>query len=218
MVGGVYVERSCTLEVLCADLLGQEESERMTFTVDLTPPNPPVLNQPVSPVHAPEVSVAGTSSADTVIAFRVAGTDTISDKKALLTNTFGFTFSVLPGTNLFWAIAGDQAGNWSDPSNTITVVYDDAAGLYFPEAFRGPDTFEILTTTEALGVEITIFTVSGERVARLRGDGPSDRFDVEWDLMNDSGEEVRNGPYLVVIEIIYSTGTTVDRSFIAVVK
>jgi flagellar hook assembly protein FlgD len=219
MVGGVYVERSCTLEVLCADLLGQEESELMTFTVDLTPPQPPVLNQPVSPVHLPEVRIGGVASgADTIMAFRAAGSDTISGKKALLTNIFVFTFDVLPGQNEFWAIASDQAGNRSEPSNVVLVVYDDAAGLYYPEAFRGPDSFEILTPTDAQGVEITIFTVTGERVARLRGDGPSDQFEIEWDLTNDNGNEVRNGAYLVVIEIRYDTGTTVDKSFIAVVR
>ena len=219
MIDGAYVERSCTLEVLCTDLLGQQETERMIFTVDLTPPSPPVMNQPVSPVHIPEASVGGVASgADTVMAFRVAGIDTISGKKALLTINFGFTFDILPGSNEFWAIASDQAGNWSEPSNIVRVLYDDAAGLYYPEAFRGPDMFEILTPTDALGVEITIFTVAGERVARLRGDGPSDRFQIEWDLTNDNGDEVRNGAYLVVIAITYDTGTTVDKSFIAVVR
>ncbi len=219
MIDGIYVERSCTLEVFCTDLLGQEESERMAFTVDLTPPNPPVMNQPVSPVHIPEASVGGTAAAaDTVMAFRAAGSDTVSEKKTLLTINFGFTFDILPGANVFWAIAADRAGNWSEPSNIVTVVYEDAAGLYYPEAFRGPDIFEILTPTEARGVEITIFTVTGNRVALLRGDGPSDRFQIEWDLTNDNGEEVRNGAYLVVIKILYDTGATVDKSFIAVVR
>ena len=135
-----------------------------------------------------------------------------------MTDNFGFTFDIFTGSNEFWAIATDQAGNLSGPSNIVQIVYDDAAGLHFPEAFRGPDTFEILTATDALGVEITIFTVTGERVARLRGDGPSDLFQIEWDLTNDKGEEVRNGAYLVVIAIRYETGTTVDKSFIAVVR
>ena len=60
--------------------------------------------------------------------------------------------------------------------------------------------------------------MTGERVARLQGYGPSDRFEIEWDLMNDNGEGVRNGAYLVVIAIQYDTGTTVDKSFIAVVR
>ncbi len=219
MVDGAYVERSCTLEVLCSDLFGQQETARMAFTVDLTPPTPPVMYQPVSPVHIPEANVGGLASgADTIMAFRAAGNDTVSEKKTLLTNNFGFTFDILPESNEFWAIAADQAGNWSDPSNLVRVVYDNTAGLYYPEAFRGPDTFEILTTTDALEVEITIFTVTGDRVVRLRGNGPSDQFQIEWDLTNDNGDNVRNGAYLVVIAIRYEAGTTVDKSFIAVVR
>jgi hypothetical protein len=219
LVGGSYIERSCTLQVLCSDLLGHDADEKMVFTVDLTPPDPPVLRTPQSPVHIPEYEVVGTSPlGDTVIVYRAAGTDTASYLKNLVLEIFSVPVDLLLGENEIWAKAADLAGNWSESSNRIIVVYDDAAGFYYPEAFRGPDDFEIMTSVEALGVEIKIYTLTGEEVAILGETGPATRFEIEWSLLNDDGEEVRNGPYLVVITVEYASGKTVDKSFIAVVR
>ncbi len=219
LVGGAYVERTCTLQVLCSDVLGHDADERMTFTVDLTPPDPPILRTPLYPAHVPEYEVIGSSPfGDSVMVYRVAGSDTATYKKNLVVELFGVTVDLLLGENEIWAKVADLAGNWSEPSNRITVVFDDAAGFFYPEAFRGPDNFEILTNTEALGVEIKIYTLGGEEVATLGERGPATRFDIEWSLQNDDGEEVRNGPYLVVITVEYASGKTVDKNFIAVVR
>jgi hypothetical protein len=218
-VGGEYVERSCKLQVFCSDLLGHAAEASMAFTIDLTPPEAPVLRQPVSPVHVSEVSVSGTAqSADTVIVYRVSGGDTAFVRRVPLTDNFGVSLDLLLGSNEIWAISADIAGNWSEPSNTVVVVYNDAAGFYYPESFRGPDSFEILTPRDALGVRIDIFTLTGERITTLDANGPAIRFDIEWDLTNDDGELVRNGPYLLVITVQYDSSRTVEKSFIAVVR
>jgi flagellar hook assembly protein FlgD len=219
LAGGEYIERICTLQVLCSDVLGHETDENMIFTIDLTPPPPPVLNSPISPVHSPEYNVTGSSpQGDTVIVYRVAGSDTSSWSKPLTLETFGVLVDLSLGDNEIWALAADEAGNRSEPSNRIIVVYDDAAGFYYPEAFRGPDDFEIMTSEEALGVEIRIYTLSGEEVVTLKETGPATRFEIGWSLRNGEGEEVRNGPYLVVITVEYASGKTVDKNFIAVVR
>ena len=219
LVGGVYVERSCTLQVLCSDLPGREAEESMAFTIDLTAPSPPVLNPPVSPVRTPDYDVVGTSpDGASVTVFRAAGTDTASYQEALLLEIFSVPVVLHLGENEIWAVVEDEAGNPSDPSGSILVVYDDAAGIYYPEAFRGPDSFEIMTETEALGVEIAIFTLTGEEVVILTEQGPANRFDVGWSLLNGDGEEVRNGPYLVVITVEYASGKRTEKNFIAVVR
>jgi len=219
LVGGEYVERSCTLEAVCSDLLGHESVESVHFSIDLTPPDPPLLNTPRSPVHVPEYDVSGSSpEGDSIVVYRTAGTDTASWSVRPVLGKFSVTVDLLLGPNGIWAVAADEAGNWSAHSGTITVVYDDAAGFYYPEAFRGPDDFEIVATGEALGVEIVIYTLTGEEVVTLTGTGPATRFEIEWSLLNDDGEEVRNGPYLVVITVEYPSGRTVDKNFIAVVR
>ena len=48
--------------------------------------------------------------------------------------------------------------------------------------------------------------------------GPAVSFDIPWDLTNDDGEAVKNGPCLVVIVIETASGSTVDKAFIAVVR
>ena len=172
-----------------------------------------------SPVHVPEYEVVGSSPfGDTVMVYRAAGGDTASYKKHLVLEIFGVPVDLLLGNNEIWARVADLAGNWSEPSNKIIVVYDDAAGYYYPEAFREPDSFEILTGSEAFGVEIKIYTLNGEEVATLGERGPATRFEIEWSLLNDDGEEVRNGPYLVVITVEYASGKTVEKNFIAVVR
>lgn len=219
LAGGGYVERNCTLQVLCSDPLGHEADEKMTFEIDLTPPDPPVLNTPVSPVHTSEYDVVGSSPlGDTVIVFRTAGTDTASWGETLVLDIFSVPIELLLGENEIWAVVADEAGNQSEPSSSIIIVYDETAGFYYPEAFRGPDDFEIMTSVEALGAEIKIYTLTGEEVATLKEQGPATRFEIEWSLLNDEGEEVRNGPYLVVITVEYTSGKTVDKNFIAVVR
>ena len=219
LAGGSYVERTCTLQVTCSDILGHETEEKMIFTIDLTPPDPPLLRTPQSPVHNPEYEVVGSSpQGDTVMVYRAAGTDTASYTKNLVLEIFGVPVDLLLGENEIWAKVADLAGNWSEPSNKIIVVYDDAAGYFYPEAFRGPDSFEILTNSEALGVEIKIYTLGGDEVATLGEGGPATRFEIEWSLLNDDGEEVRNGPYLVVITVEYASGKRVEKNFIAVVR
>jgi flagellar hook assembly protein FlgD len=218
-IDGVYVERGCTLQVFCDDLLGHEAEEGMIFKIDLTAPSPPVLRQPMSPVHVPEGTVSGTAAgADTVIVYRAASGDTVFVRKALLIDNFSATLDLALGVNDFWAVAADAAGNRSGHSNTVEIIYDDAAGFYYPESFRGPGSFEILSPRDALGVDIEIFTLTGERVATLEENGPATRFEIQWDLTNDDGEQVRNGPYLLVITVRYDSGKTVDKSFIAVVR
>ena len=217
--GGGYVEQTCTLQVLCSDLLGHDGEEKMVFTIDLTPPSPPVLRPPTSPVRAPGYDVVGTSSdGDAVTVYRAAGGDTVSATESLTLEIFSVPIELLLGDNIIWAVALDEAGNESGPSNKITVVYDDAAGIYYPEAFRGPDSFEIMTDVEAIGVEIKIYTLTGEEVVTLFETGPATRFEIEWSLRNGDGDEVRNGAYLVVIEVEYPSGTRVDKNFIAVVR
>jgi hypothetical protein len=55
-------------------------------------------------------------------------------------------------------------------------------------------------------------------VRRLSLEGPASRFDIEWDLRTQDGEEVRNGAYLAVITVDFGSSRTVEKCFIAVVR
>jgi flagellar hook assembly protein FlgD len=98
------------------------------------------------------------------------------------------------------------------------VTYDTSSQNSFPEAFRGPDDFIISTSSAAGKVIIQLFDLRGEKVRSISSIGPATYFKITWDLLNNDGEEVRNGAYLAVITVYYSDTKTVDKGFIAVVR
>ena len=115
--------------------------------------------------------------------------------------------------------AEDKAGNVSGQSNTIEVYYDVSDYLVeSPEIFRRPDNFLIVTTETAQEITIEIYDLGGEEVRTIYGWGPSTSFQIEWDLLNNDGDAVNNGPFLVVLTIDYGTRKTVEKNFIAVVR
>ncbi len=213
------VDSSYSLAVRCTDIHGHTSELDMSFKVDVTAPDAPVLVQPPQSVHDEELTVEidhyDTGDTDTIITYRVFGEDTAI---SVFPPPFVLKVQLMEGTNEIWAIAADKVGNRSDPSNTISAVYDKTQQISIPEVFRGPDNFTIVTGRTAVRVSIEIFTINGEHVATLGGMGPSMTFEIPWDLTNDDGDDVLNGAYLVVISIHYSDSKTVEKNFIAVVR
>jgi flagellar hook assembly protein FlgD len=123
------------------------------------------------------------------------------------------------GITDIWARSIDQAGNLSGNSNRITVEFRNASANSFPEVFRGTDIFRVATSEDAFRVKIRIFTLDGEEVRTITESGPSEYFELEWDLTTNDGEEVRNGAYLVVItSSLYNGATRTEKKFISVVR
>ncbi|MCK4236458.1 MAG: hypothetical protein KAX38_05015 [Candidatus Krumholzibacteria bacterium] len=235
LVGGEYVDEIDTLEVIYSDAFGNERDTTMIFAIDFTPPPPPELNQPDSPIYEQKVVITGEvylSDTDSITIYWSSEGDTTNKTIKVISSTFSSTLDLDGGTGMLsassitppiisytiWAEALDLVGNKSGQSNTIIVSYDCSRGFHYPEVFRGPDVFTIAAGSQAQQVEIDIFTISGERVTALHKRGPALTFELEWNLLNDDGEEVRNGPYLVVITVLYNGSKKVDKNFIAVVR
>lgn len=220
--GGSYIEGTYTLDVLCSDLPGRTEEVGITFTIDITPPDRPVLNQPPSPVIDSELRVSGRAESqdtDRLIVYRVSGTDTTSyTKQPILPPMFDILIDLLEGRNEIWAEVEDDARNRSEPSDIVTVTFTPATDFVYPEVFRSSDFFRIYTEREARKVTVKIFTLNGEEVVTLKEAGPATKFEIPWNLRNDEGETVRNGAYLLLITVYYDQGKTVEKSFIAVVR
>lgn len=216
--GGQYIEGEYSCAVTCADLFGHETDISLTFEIDRTPPGPPAIVEPFSPVSEPAIALEMSYNAaeiDSFIVYRTHGgtTETKRTDAALFVN-----LTLEEGENSIRVEGLDRAGNASAPSNTVTVVYETTAGIFYPEVFRGPDIFRAITGVEARTVTVDIFTVSGELVVELEQRGPGDTFQLAWDLTNGDGEEVRNGTYVVVITIAYNDTKRVEKNFIAVVR
>ncbi|MCD6380511.1 hypothetical protein J7M07_08735 [bacterium] len=218
--GGSYIEGNYSLEVYARDKFGQSTDNTILFEIDLTAPDPPVLSQPASPVLVPEVELSYgdnlDSHADIVIFFRLHDGDTSSDTVNALTSNPAIDLE--EGKNEIWARVIDKAGNESEESNHILVTYDTSSQNSFPEAFRGPDDFIVSTSESAVKVIIQLFDLRGEVVRSISSMGPARYFQIEWDLLNNDGEAVRNGAYLAVITVYYNDTKTVDKGFVAVVR
>jgi flagellar hook assembly protein FlgD len=212
------------LKARCSDIFtgsARHTTEIKTnFTVDVTPPQPPILEQPPSPAREPSVLVHGSmeeANLKYIYLYRTADTDTMIRYEPA-GDAFTATIPLRPGTNTIRATAQDRAGNVSDYSNAVTVVYEPANTIVWPEVFRAPDAFQVYSLQPAHQVTIDIYTVNGERVVSLSENGPAQSFIIAWNLTNDDGEEVRNGAYLAVVTVRYDSGTQVYKEFVAVVR
>jgi hypothetical protein len=222
---GEYLEGQYSMGIECDDVFGRESSEEMSFQIDTTPPPPPSISAPSEARNDPEVTTTVTvSSLDdtyTIEIYRYSGADTVMAEtmKAIVNQIIDIQVTGLEeGNNEIWALALDKAGNQSIKSNIISVHHSIIAGMHFPEAFREPGVFRVITSTVADKVEIDIFTIDGEKVTTLTDLSPSSDFSIPWDLTNGNGEEVLNGVFLCVITIAYGGKETVEKDFIAVVK
>jgi flagellar hook assembly protein FlgD len=219
--GNGYREGSHSLKIKCSDVFGHESEKTLLFVLDLTPPPVPRVNAIAAIVHKAEISISGTvDKANTkfVYVYQSAGGQTRVKRKETLTAGFSVQDTLRLGENAIWARAEDEAGNVSDSSSVQTVTYEIAAGITHPEVFRRPDAFHIFTERSVRGIKIEIFTVAGELVATLSQRGPGTEFELPWNLTNDDGENVRNGPYLAVVTVTYDNGPTVEKRLFAVVR
>jgi hypothetical protein len=219
--GNGYDEGAHSLKIKCADSFGHTAENTLAFTLDLTPPPAPTVNALPAIVHGPVISISGSvdnTAAKSVFVYQAAGADTLVKHKELLTAGFSVQDTLREGENRIWAVAQDEAGNRSGRSTVQTVTYEIAMGISHPEVFRGPDAFHVFAERSMRAVKIEIFTLNGELVKTLGKPGPGTDFELPWDLTNNDGETIRNGPYLVAFTVMYDTGQTMEKRLIAVVQ
>jgi flagellar hook assembly protein FlgD len=219
--GSGYDEGLHSLKIKCSDIFGHESEHTLLFSLDLTPPPAPTVNPLPAIVYKPEISISGSvdkTNTKSVLVYRTAGTDRKVTRREIITTGFSVQDTLREGKNSIWAAAQDEAGNTSENSATQTVTYAIAAGISHPEVFRVPDVFRIYAKRPVRAVKIEIYTVSGELVATLSKPGPGTDFELPWNLTNNDGETVRNGPYLVAFTVTYADGQTMEKRLIAVVQ
>lgn len=90
---------------------------------DMTPPLPPMLDQPPSPTHDKQVALSGMTEPGSVVevfegATQIATATTYDD------GGFAAQPTLAPGTHQLTATATDAAGNVSEVSSAVTVVVD----------------------------------------------------------------------------------------------
>ncbi|MBU8921881.1 MAG: hypothetical protein KOO63_08680 [Bacteroidales bacterium] len=210
-------ENQYTLNVKCSDNYNQLSYLSLTFTLDRTSPaSPLILNRPGTVLTSQiELELEFDEDVDSLVIFS-SYENTPSDTTIIY--FMPPTVELGIGQNRIWVIARDVAGNESGSSKILEVTYSVGTGISYPEVFRGPDIFQIVTGSAASGVGIDIYDLGGEKVRTIRDWSISSTYEIEWDLLNDDGETVRNGAYLMLLTIHSGESKTIEKNFIAVVK
>jgi flagellar hook assembly protein FlgD len=217
-----YVEGGYLMKVFVKDAFGNQSDKQISFMLDRTAPTVPRIADPPERMIQSQLNlyIDYASGTDTLNVYWQAGGTVVSESFITLGRPpeDPFELTLAEGKNEFWATATDNAGNTSGPSNTVRTTFDPTTGITYPEVFRGPNTIQVVSAETALSVTLEIYDMRGERIRRFSVPGPGTNFDIAWDLTNDDGEMVKNGPCLFVIVIETAGSRIVDKAFIAVVR
>lgn len=169
-------------------VLGFKNTEENPLKEDKTPPVAPNINSIAEATQEPKVIISGSAEADSTLkVFRNGQNlkETLIDKTA----AYSLEVSLEKGKNSIWVTATDKAGNESQQSRTLTIIYDTEPpdlAISSPqdgETFYGSDkTIEITGTTERES-KVTI----NERVAIVGSEG---EFSLNFTL--EEGENTLN--------------------------
>ncbi|MEP7027182.1 MAG: hypothetical protein ABI960_01175 [Candidatus Eisenbacteria bacterium] len=185
-------------------------------TVDNTPPAAPTIASP-----APARTIRGsvilrvkTLFADSLFTRR-DGT-LISHVATAAIATTDVSVPLAFGDNAITFQASDLAGNKSAVAGPFIVRFETPVGFHAPERFGRGDAFAVNLTAPARSVVIELFTLRGQPVRRLFSSQSSSRYELPWDLDDDAGRSVGDGPYVARLRVTFSDGS-VEESKAAVV-
>ncbi len=188
---------------------------KYTFSLlDRTAPSVPVPSPP-PPARTTRNSATftgipvGTAQvADTVLVWRggtVVGRDV--DKAR-----WSITAPLVLGDNTFTLEGADRGGNRSPMSAPITILYEEPLGFHAPERFRATDVFDVNVTRTARSVRIDLHDMGGRRVRTLLVDQLGQRYELPWNLQDDRGITVGDGPYVARVTVTYDDGVVETKS------
>ncbi len=106
------------------------QSNSIHVTLDTTPPDAPTLTTPPAIVYTNRITVSGNAEADSLVHVFV---NRIKENNGVASRAGNFTVSNInleKGNNTITAIAVDLAGNPSNESAPIYVVYNESAPIY----------------------------------------------------------------------------------------
>jgi flagellar hook assembly protein FlgD len=181
--------------------------------VDVTPPAAPTLTEalPVRTTHGSIHLVGFATGADSV---RVARGGT---RIAEGPGSFDLTISLQRGVNTITLDAVDAAGNVSPPAGPFFVTYDEVPGFHAPERFRAGDVFEVNLANSPSEVRIELFTLEGRLLRTLVSSSSSPSQELAWNLLDQRGRGVGDGPCVARLTVRYPNGEFVQTKAAVVV-
>jgi flagellar hook assembly protein FlgD len=199
------VEDEFLLECVALDGVGRWGSNFRSVLVDTTPPERPVIAALPAKVGQPLLEVEGTGTGDDSV--RVYVNDDLQKRAKISSGgTWSVTAVLELGSNTIYAVSADLAGNVSEPSETAAVEYTEATGIYVPEEFTASSAIEINLSREASRIVVRVLSLEGSYITTITEDNPDLYNEIEWDLTDAGGKQVKNGIYIFVIEVAYADG------------
>jgi flagellar hook assembly protein FlgD len=180
--------------------------------LDLTPPLAPVLNPPLPSFTSHSVIhlVGVVSGGDSVRVYRNGA------RIAQGPSNFDLVATLSRGTNSFVLEGVDAAGNVSAPAGPFVVTYDEVAGFHAPERFRRGDVFEVNLASAPREIRIDLYALDGRKLRSIGSTSTNPSQELAWNLLDDSGNEVGDGPVIARLIVSYANGR-VDRTKAAIV-
>ena len=139
---------------------------------DTTPPAPPRLDRLPEATKEPEIEISGVTEEGATVILTLNGKD--EEVVADADGKFRFSYSLRKGENQILAKAKDRAGNESQPTAGITVVFDNEAPKLDISApadgsqFYGDGQRQLaIKGTTEVGVTLTI----NDRIVKVEEDG-----------------------------------------------
>ena len=112
------------------------------------------------------------------------------------------------GTNTFTFEATEFSGNRSPQSAPVDVVYEEPLGFHAPERFTAADVFDVNLAKTGRVVRIDLFELGGRRVRTLVANVVAQRYELPWNLLDDHGRTLGDGPYVAHVTVEYADGTS----------
>jgi flagellar hook assembly protein FlgD len=125
--------------------------------------------------------------------------------------------SLTLGANQFTFEAVERSGNHSARSASVTILYEEPLGLHAPERFRANDVFDVNLARAGRSVRLDLYELGGRRVRTLVANQPGDRYELPWNLRDDEGRTVGDGPYVARVTVTYLDGGSETKSGAVVV-
>jgi hypothetical protein len=212
-------EGAFDLECIASDVMGYETIETFKVTIDTTLPDTPDLAEVPEKVSGPDLTVSGmTSPKDSVLlclnCSSGQGLEPTERTVSSAVGTFVFNLSLGVGTNSIVVWAKDKAGNLSADTVEVTVEYNEDIGILVPEIFHGGSDVEVNLAKRARTIVMRVFSIDGTYIDTL------DDFELaaegagayyyrrEFELVDSNEDEIKNGVYLLVFEILFEDGTS----------
>jgi len=190
------------------------------FTLDNTPPLAPTLGSPL-PGSSPRSSIVvhvRTELADSLFSWR-NGTLIARNSTGSGVYTTTLTVTLVLGDNGLTFRAKDLAGNESPVGGPFVIRYETPVGFHAPERFGRGDAFLVNLESPARSIVLDLFTLKGQPVRRLSSNSSLTHYELPWDLNNESGNVVGDGPYLARLTVTFADGSVQEtKGAVVVVK